>query len=362
VSALVRALRSWWVGPVLPFDLARAARRPRFVVVRTLYALFIALALGWLFVTTSARHQWQVPSDQAARFAGNFFHAFLVLQFAALALLTPAYTAGAIADEKERRTLEFLLATDLSACEIVLGKLLARLLNLGTLLLAGLPVLAFLQLLGGVDVSTMLAAAAATALTVFSLAGLGLLCSVLCRRARDAIVLSYALAAAYCLLGCGAWLGLHALSAPDRWPGLADYPSTDRRTSPVTVGGLVDGLNAGNVPCAAVQVWRGAKAAAVFQDDLLGKLGRYAAFHAAVGLACLGWSMGRLRGRVRREAAPKAPTKTGRLGWLLRRPAVGRFPMIWKEVFAEGGLRLNTAGRVAVGLLFVTSFLPVIFY
>ena len=45
-------------------------------------------------------------------------------------LLTPAYTAGAVAEEKERRTLEFILATDLRNREIILGKVLSRLLNL----------------------------------------------------------------------------------------------------------------------------------------------------------------------------------------------------------------------------------------
>ena len=34
--------------------------------------------------------------------------------------------------------------------------------------------------------------------------------------------------------------------------------------------------------------------------------------------------------------------------------------MIWKEVFAEGGLRFNALGRVVIGVLFCASFLPVI--
>jgi ABC-type transport system involved in multi-copper enzyme maturation permease subunit len=341
-------------------DLVRAARRPRFVVARTVYALLIALALCWVFATAHARHEWQVPSQQMPRFAGNFFHAFLVLQFGALVLLTPAYVAGAIAEEKERKTLEFLLATDLGAGEIVLGKLLARLLNLGTLLLAGLPVLSFLQLLGGVDVGTMLAATGATAATVFSVAGLGILNSVLCRRARDAIILTYALVIAYSLLGCTAWLGKHALCAPDRWPGLADFPSTGHWTSPVTLGDLIDGINTGNVPCAALQVGYGAKVSAIFEQDLPGRLGRYAAVHLGLGLACLGWSMARLRTAALRETT-RAP-KAGLMGRLLRRPAVGRFPMIWKEVFVEGGLRLGTTGRIVLGLLFLSSFLPIALY
>jgi hypothetical protein len=66
----------------------------------------------------------------------------------------------------------------------------------------------------------------------------------------------------------------------------------------------------------------------------------------------------RLRAGALREAAVKSSRKAGLLGRVLRRPAVDRFPMIWKEVFVEGGQPLRTAGRVAVGLLFLASFLP----
>ena len=56
--------------------------------------------------------------------------------------MTPAVAAGGIASERQRRTIEYLFATDLSNGEIVLDKLCARLLTVGKLLLATLPVLA----------------------------------------------------------------------------------------------------------------------------------------------------------------------------------------------------------------------------
>src|SRR5438094_417338 len=84
-------------------------------------------------------------------------------------LATAAYTAGAISEEKEHRTLEYLLATDLRNREIVLGKLASRLANLALLVVAGLPVLSLLQFLGGVDPDLMLATFALTGLTMASL-------------------------------------------------------------------------------------------------------------------------------------------------------------------------------------------------
>src|SRR6185437_3660347 len=120
-----------------------------------------------------------------ARLAEQFFFAFMTVQFLAIFVLTPGYTAGAIAEEKDRKTLEFLLATDLRSREIVLSKLMARLVNLVLLVLAGLPVLSLTQLWGGVEPALVLAGFAATLLTLFSLAGLSVLLSVYARRPRD---------------------------------------------------------------------------------------------------------------------------------------------------------------------------------
>ncbi len=59
---------------------------------------------------------------QASFLALKFFEAFMMVQIVAVSILTPAFVAGAIAEEKDRKTLEFLLATDLRNREIVLSK------------------------------------------------------------------------------------------------------------------------------------------------------------------------------------------------------------------------------------------------
>src|SRR5262249_60934626 len=69
----------------------------------------------------------------------------------AVLVLPPAYLAGAIAEEKDRRTLPLLFLTPLYDREIVLGKLFARLAHLGGVLLTGVPILSLLLLWGGVD-------------------------------------------------------------------------------------------------------------------------------------------------------------------------------------------------------------------
>ena len=89
---------------------------------------------------------------------------------------------------KERRTLDFLLATDLHSHEIILGKLAARLGTLLLVLLVGLPILSLLQLLGGVDPNLVVAGYAFLLFTVLSLAAASVLISVYARRSRSAVL------------------------------------------------------------------------------------------------------------------------------------------------------------------------------
>src|SRR5262249_2250758 len=108
-------------------------------------------------------------------------------------LLTPAIVAGVIADEKQRKTLQYLLTSRLSTSEIVLGKLAARLLHVGVFLAIGVPVLSLLSLFGGVDPVEVLLAFAATIAGAYFLACLAILVSTHARRAREAISLCYLL-------------------------------------------------------------------------------------------------------------------------------------------------------------------------
>ena len=81
------------------------------------------------------------------------------------------FSAGNVAQEKDRQTLILLLLTDLRDREVVFGKLFASLLMVGMLLAASLPVLAFVHLMGGVDLAQIgwsLALCVATALAAGS--------------------------------------------------------------------------------------------------------------------------------------------------------------------------------------------------
>ena len=94
----------------------------------------------------------------------------LVLFFAMI------FCAGSIAQEKDRRTLLLLLMTDLSARELVLGKLGASLLIVMVLIGVSAPVFFLVHLLGGVgweQIAWVLALCVAVAVAAVHARGYG---------------------------------------------------------------------------------------------------------------------------------------------------------------------------------------------
>jgi len=352
-------LRRGWVklfGPVLFYDMLRTGRRSRYVFFRTLYLVGLLLLLTWVYFSWgfSYRYAGRVPATMMAQFAESFFQAFMIVQLVLVLVLTPAYVAGAIADEKDRKTLEFLLATDLRNREIVLSKLVSRLANLSMLVIAGLPVLSALQFLGGVDPELLLASFAMMGLTMASLAGVSILFSSLSRKPRDAIVLTYLTLFLYLILSLVAQTLVMAFriggSLPLGWLGI----------NGVSLGDVADAFCMGN------PIWLGMQPAMIVSrggnlgDVLPGLIGKYAIFHGIVTVACSTAAVFWLRAAALNQSG-EAAEKGRLLSGLVSRPPVSQQPMMWKEIHAEPRLRLGMLGRIIMGCLVCSSFVPVYF-
>lgn len=198
------------LGPVLYLEMLLGGRRGRQHIFRWLYGAWIVgqllfyYAMYRLDLATSSwgPYGYGRPDPAATgRFAGGFVEMFVVQQFLLVLLATPAFTAGAITDEKTRGTLQHLLTAHLTAGEIVLGKLLGRLAQVGILVLAGLPALCFIGVFAGLDPPLLLAVLAATAVPLFALGAASILVSVWSRQTRDAVLILYT-------VGAGCWLML----------------------------------------------------------------------------------------------------------------------------------------------------------
>jgi ABC-type transport system involved in multi-copper enzyme maturation permease subunit len=180
-------------GPVFNFEILRSSRRARFYVMRAAYAAMLLLVFWMLYADRTYTDEKEVTVNDMSRFAAFCFCSVAVAQILVVLTLTPALVAGVIADEKQRKTLHYLLTSRLSGPEIVVGKLLARMLHVGVLLGVGFPVLSLLVLLGGIDPSLIAVACGAAASTAWFLAALAIWVSTIARRAREALFITYGL-------------------------------------------------------------------------------------------------------------------------------------------------------------------------
>ena len=81
----------------------------------------------------------------------QFFTVIAPLQLAMAVAFSALLTAASVAQEKDRRTLDLLLMTNLSNTELVLGKLLASMLGVIVPAVAAIALLMLITLLGGVS-------------------------------------------------------------------------------------------------------------------------------------------------------------------------------------------------------------------
>lgn len=165
------------VATVVYWELRFAGRRRRQHFLRWLYAAWLVLLLLIAFV-----------SQPRVRFATTFVEQVVVQQLIILLLFMPALAAGTVTEERARGTLPQLVTTDLWPGDILLGKLLARLAEMGLLLLTSLPILALIGVFGGLYPVLMLMVLWVGVPLLFALGSAGMLASVLARQTRDAVV------------------------------------------------------------------------------------------------------------------------------------------------------------------------------
>ncbi len=139
-----------FAGPIIAREVLTAPLSWRYYLGRASFSsvLFILMWTAWQSLIG-----WQTIREVGvlARFGGLLYLIFAILQLTLMLFFAPLFTAAAVAYEKDRRTLNLLLMTDLSDLEIVLGKLVAGLLNVLTILAASVGLMMICTLFGGIS-------------------------------------------------------------------------------------------------------------------------------------------------------------------------------------------------------------------
>ncbi len=358
-------------GPVFFYELIRTGRQRSTILFRGLYVFTVGCVLTMMYTGwVDDGNKTIIGTGELAQFGTEFFHVFASIQYVVVVLLTPVYVGGAIAIEKERKTLEFLLATDLRNREILFGKLIVRVMWLLTFVLAGLPLLALVQLFGGVDPEQLIASFVATVVTVISLSAVAIWMSTMMRKARDAILLTLVGYIAYVI---GSYM-LVLLVIVSTTGGPTYFSET------VSIFGwsicFIDfctSFASGNILWNLFLVQVGGRVGLQNNPGVL--LREFTMFWSLFGSLFLGHAILRLRAVTLNQSygpqgstkskTRKLKTKAGKSETAVvnestkEYPEIGNNPVFWREVFVEANSRMGCIGRIIVSIIGVLIFVPV---
>jgi len=173
-------------NPVLTRELLVNLRSTRAFVIQFLYVLFLGLVV-YFYWPSQGEGSAQVGSGVARR----LFDLFFLGQFFLVALVAPAFAAGTITGEKERKTYEMLLASPLRPSQILSGKLLSSMTYLVILIISTLPLMNVCYLLGGIALSEIARAYVVLILAAGTFGLLSVAASSFFSRTSSALVVSY---------------------------------------------------------------------------------------------------------------------------------------------------------------------------
>ncbi len=324
-------------GPVFYTELLTTARRARYYWLRFFYCLILLFSI-W---STYQSRSWDFDAmsiRQISSFATSMFTTIAWVQVLAVIALAPALVAGTIADESQRKTLHYLLSSRLTSGEIVLGKLLARILHIAVFVALGAPIVSMLTLFGGVDPTIVQLTYLGSFTLLFFIAGLSILISTYTARPRDAIARTYVFMFAWFITPALA-RSLSSIYPPASY--LDPYIAfLDTWTNPLPLVAINFATGGALV---RMLLW-------MFALQVI-----YGAFFAA-------WATWRLRPvyRARQDSIGAATSRWKRLLERIRsfriikpRPC-GDDPIVWKELFfRRASLASKILGAIVLGPLIV---------
>jgi len=178
------------LGPLYGPECRRALARGWIILVRCLAGaavFFVAMVAYWWWTLNLGwnsyfKQTYEIPT------------ALTIVEGMMLTIamvLGPAVMAGSLAGEKERGVLALLLTTRVRSREIVTGRLVGKLAQVGMILLACVPALAWLAGMKGIGVVDFLIYLILPISVAIGGGGLAALASTLSRRGRDALLSVY---------------------------------------------------------------------------------------------------------------------------------------------------------------------------
>lgn len=178
-------------NPLLIKELRGRMRGARAFVVLTVYLLLLSCFTSITYYAYTASAHGPGGGPDMAYLGKVLFASVVVIQIFMVTFITPAFTAGAVSGERERKTYELLRTTLLSARKLIFGKLSSALTYIFLLIMAAVPLESLAFVLGGVVVEELAVALVILLVTAFAFAAIGLLFSSFARSTLVSTVWAY---------------------------------------------------------------------------------------------------------------------------------------------------------------------------
>jgi len=179
-------------GPIFDKELRVASRRRRNYLLRSAHVILLTFLLvsAWISILHTNYARGTARIAYLAQISQQLALVIVWAQFALTQLLALLMLSNAVSEEIASRTLGVLLTTPITALQIVLGKLLSRLLQLFLLIAVSLPLLAIIRVFGGIPWDYLVTSLAITTTAMIFNALLSLYLSIHCKRPYVVILIA----------------------------------------------------------------------------------------------------------------------------------------------------------------------------
>lgn len=178
-------------NPVIGRELRVRVRVGRGYLLQAFYLAFMILVVALIYHAAITENPDLTNPVRVQSALVEFYRVVIIMLTALIVLIAPALTANAITLERERKTIDLLLATPLTARQLLVGKLMGSFAFILLLLALTLPVNAVSVMLGGVSFPDLLKAYLLIASGGLVLCAIALFTSVYARNSTLAVLWSY---------------------------------------------------------------------------------------------------------------------------------------------------------------------------
>lgn len=182
-------------NPIWKKELILGSRSIKFPLALMCYSGCMALVALAFLATANINYNGSINFQVLT----NIFLILAFMQLGLICIIMPVLTAGSIAGERERQTLDLLLTAPIPSITVVTGKLLSSMCNVILFVVSSLPAMALAFLYGGIQWRFLFVFLIAILVTAFFCGAIGIWCASIFKKTILSIIMTLVIEVAFFL-------------------------------------------------------------------------------------------------------------------------------------------------------------------